>query len=259
MYYGFMKADILIIEDMAEMSALIATYLRKEGMNPLCVESAEDAFKAIDSRSWDLILLDINLPGMDGFEFLDKFRKTFATPVLMVSARNADEDIISALGYGADEFITKPFSPRVLVARVRALLRRTLNAGEQATNVLSFGPFVFDPEACLLKKNGVRIALSAKEYKVFEHLVSQPGKLFSPESIYQAVWPNQYGDTSAVAVYVQRLRRKLEDDPANPQYLETVFGLGYRFTVVADNHAAVHGSEPASNQQTGAVRQEPDA
>lgn len=231
-----MKANVLIVEDMPEMSALIASYLKREGMQTLCVESAELALQQVAAASWDLILLDINLPGMDGLEFLQHYRKQHSGPVLIVSARGADEDIITGLGYGADEFIAKPFSPRVLVARVRAMLRRAQEpTGSSGHNTIRFGPFSFDAEACLLKKHAERIPLSAKEFKVLQLLLSQAGKLFSPEAIYEAVWPEQFGEISAVAVYIQRLRRKIEDNPAQPRYLETVFGMGYRLnTEVSD-------------------------
>lgn len=226
-----MKAKVLIVEDVRELSDLVSMYLTKEGLETRAVESAEAAFDLLPGWSPDLIVLDINLPGMDGFEFLHRFRKTGTCPVLIVSARDADEDIISGLGHGADEFVTKPFSPRVLVARVRAMLRRAQEggAGEHgAETKLRFGPFVLDLDACVLKKGDERVPLSAKEYGVLAFLAANIGKPQSPEAVYASVWKNAYGDLTAVAVYVQRLRRKMEDDPAAPRYLETVHGMGYR-------------------------------
>jgi two-component system response regulator RegX3 len=175
-----------------------------------------------------LVILDVNLPGMDGFAFLDRFRKTKSTPVLIVSARSADEDIITGLGYGADEFVTKPFSPRVLVARVRAMLRRSQGLADLPA-ALAFGPFTFDRDACLLKKGDQRIPLSNKEFGVLDHLLAQEGRPSTPEAIYKGVWKNTYGDLTSVAVYIQRLRRKIEVDPSHPVYIETVPGMGYRF------------------------------
>lgn len=221
-----MKDRIVIIEDLAEMAELIRLYCEREGWETAVFESAEDALTGMGDHV-SLVILDLNLPGMDGFAFLDRFRKTQTTPVLIVSARSADEDVITGLGYGADEFVTKPFSPRVLVARVRAMLRRS--AAGTTAELYSFGPFTFDAEAFLLKKDGERVPLSNKEFGVLAYLIAQDGRPSTPETIYHEVWKNPYGDLTAVAVYIQRLRRKLEDDPAQPRYIETVPGMGYRF------------------------------
>ncbi len=228
-----MKARVLIVEDVAELSDLVALYLSKEGMETRQTETAEEALALLSDWPPDLILLDLNLPGMDGFEFLHEFRRTGRCPVLIVSARDADEDIIAGLGYGADEFVTKPFSPRVLTARVRALLRRAQEgtASRDSPGTVRFGPYALDTEACVLKKDGQRVPLSAKEYAVLAFLAGNPGRPLSPQSIYAAVWKNAYGDLTAVAVYVQRLRKKLEEDPSNPRFLETVHGMGYRFAL----------------------------
>jgi DNA-binding response OmpR family regulator len=232
-----MKADILIIEDVRELAELVSLYLEKEGMTTAHVESAELAIKKLETWTPDLIILDINLPGMDGYEFLNLYRKKNSGPVLIVSARDADEDIISGLGYGADEFVTKPFSPRVLVARVRAMLRRAqehpaASAGEKA---ISFGPYTLDLASCIVRRGNERIGLSAKEYDILVFLASCQGKPVTPETIYANVWKNAFGDLTAVAVYIQRLRKKLEEDPSNPAYIETVFGMGYRFNVIPEN------------------------
>jgi two-component system response regulator RegX3 len=234
-----MKAKILLIEDVKEMSDLVSMYLEKEGMEVVQMETAESALEKIQTWEPDLVLLDLNLPGMDGFEFLHVFRKKFSTPVLIVSARDADEDIIVGLGTGADEFVTKPFSPRVLVARVRAMIRRIQDSGDPHTaNEIVFGPYLLDLNSFLLKKKTdkpnekpERIPLSGKEYAILAYLAENKGKPLTPEQIYSHVWKNAYGDLSAVAVYIQRLRKKIEEDPSNPVYLETVFGMGYRFTI----------------------------
>lgn len=228
-----MKARVLIVEDVAELSDLVALYLSKEGMETRQADTAEAALAQVPEWPPDLVILDLNLPGMDGFEFLHEFRKTGRCPVLIVSARDADEDIIAGLGYGADEFVTKPFSPRVLTARVRALLRRAQEgtASRDSPGTVRFGPYALDTESCVLKKDGQRVPLSAKEYAVLAFLAGNPGRPLSPQSIYAAVWKNAYGDLTAVAVYIQRLRKKLEEDPSNPRFLETVHGMGYRFAL----------------------------
>ena len=244
-----MQGKILIIEDVKELADLVSLYLTKEGFEVRAVESAEEGFTVIEKGKteippWkpELVILDINLPGMDGFEFLQRFRRnrtfgTYDTPVLIVSARDSDEDQISGLGIGADEYITKPFSPKVLVARVRAVFRRFREFNSQEfeknrENLFRFGPFVLDYDSCVLKKNGERIPLSAKEYNCLAWLTENPGKPMDVETIYNGVWKNNYGDLTTVAVYIQRLRKKIEDEPANPVYIETVHGMGYRFNPV---------------------------
>ena len=242
-----MQGKILVIEDVKELADLVTLYLSKEGFEVRAVESGEDGFAVIDGctiesgTAWkpELVILDINLPGMDGFEFLQKFRRDSDTPVLIVSARDGDEDQISGLGIGADEYITKPFSPKVLVARVRAVFRRFRTSGSSESeekkqeNIFRFGPFILDYDAFLLKKNNERIPLSAKEYNCLAWLTGHSGKAMDVESIYSGVWKNNYGDLTTVAVYIQRLRKKIEEDPANPVYIETVHGMGYRFNINA--------------------------
>jgi two-component system response regulator RegX3 len=234
-----MQGNILVIEDVKELSDLVGLYLSKEGFEVRAAESAEDGFAIVEGWKPELIILDINLPGMDGFEFLQKFRKSSDTPVLIVSARDSDEDQISGLGIGADEYITKPFSPKVLVARVRAVFRRFRDFSHPAgapekdqENAVRFGPFVLDYDSCILKKNGERIPLSAKEYSCLAWLTEHSGKPMDVETIYSGVWKSSYGDLTTVAVYIQRLRKKIEEDPANPVYIETVYGMGYRFNIL---------------------------
>jgi two-component system response regulator RegX3 len=224
-----MQGNILIIEDVKELADLVSFYLNKEGFEVRVVERAEDGFSIM--RSWppDMIILDINLPGMDGFEFLQKFRHSNNALVLIISARDSDEDLITGLGGGADEYITKPFSPRVLAARVRAHFRRIRDFEEKKERRLfHFGPFVLDYDTCILKKGDKEVPLSAKEYGCLACLSEQPGKPLTPETIYGKVWKNNYGDLTTVAVHIQRLRKKIEEDPANPVYIETIHGMGYR-------------------------------
>jgi two-component system response regulator RegX3 len=223
-----MKARILIIEDMKEMGELVRLYLEKEGAETLLSETAEQGLEVFARERPDLIILDINLPGIDGFEFLHRLRRESNVPVMIVSARDSDEDLILGLGIGADEFVTKPFSPKVLTARVRAMLRRAADPRPSSSSI-RFGEFSLDLDGCLLWKGRQRIPLSSREFEVLAYLASQPGKALSPQTIYEQVWKTQYGDVTAVGVYVQRLRRKLEKDGAQPQIIETVHGMGYRF------------------------------
>lgn len=228
-----MKARILVIEDVREMGDLIRLYLEKEGAETVLCESAEQGLEAFRGSPFDLIVLDINLPGIDGFEFLQRLRRESGVPVIIVSARDADEDMILGLGIGADEFVTKPFSPKVLTARVRALLRRAADFKGLPVNAVRFGAYVLDLDGFVLRKGREKIPLSTREFEVLSFLALHPGKAFSPESIYSEVWKNRYGDITAVGVYIQRIRKKIESDPAHPVIIETVHGMGYVFNAEA--------------------------
>lgn len=223
-----MNARVLVIEDEPDLARLVGMYLEREGLACALAPTAEEALGLLDAGRFDLVILDINLPGMDGFEFLRALRRDNRVPVMVVSAREGDEDIVLGLGLGADEFISKPVAPRVLVARVQALLRRSRD-GLAGRRLLRFGDFELDPESCLLTRSGERVGLSGKEVDILVFLVAAGGKPFTPKEIYERVWGRSFGDLSIVGVYVQRLRRKLEEDPANPRFLETVYGKGYRF------------------------------
>lgn len=226
-----MNSKILVVEDVPEMAELASMYLKKSGMTVESVGSAEEALEYIGKQMPDLIILDLNLPGMTGFDFLKKFRDEYnsSLPVIIVSARDADEDIIKGLGNGADEFVTKPYSPKVLTARVEAILRRQAKVTAAAEASYEFGPYTVLLNSCVLKKGPEKIPLSTKEYEVLEFLISHENEVLGPEKIYREVWKAQYGDITAVAVYVQRLRKKIEEDPSSPKYIKTVFGMGYKF------------------------------
>lgn len=220
-----MNAHILLVEDEREIADLIRLYFEREGATVTHADTGEQALRSFAESEIDLVLLDINLPGTDGFEVLAQIRRSADLPVIIVSAREADEDQIYGLGIGADEYVTKPFSPKVLVARARALLRRGSARGED----LRFGPYVFDAVRYVLTRDGERVSLSAKEFDVLTALIRAEGRPMRAEELYEAVWGNRYGDVTTVGVYVQRLRRKLEDDPQDPRFIETIHGKGYRF------------------------------
>ncbi len=228
-----MKNNIMIIEDVAEMSQLIKMYMENAGFDCETCETAELALEKLQTGySPDLVLLDLNLPGMSGLDFLKKFRAEYKStiPVIIVSARDADEDVISGLGYGADDYVAKPFSPKVLVARVQGKLNRLSVTEASVEETINFGDYTLLCNSCILKKNGTeKIPLSTKEYEVLEYLVRNAGKAMTPEVIYNHVWKSQYGDITAVAVYIQRLRKKIEADPTHPKHITTLFGMGYKF------------------------------
>ncbi len=228
-----MKPYIYVIEDEEDISKLICMYLSKSLMESKPFYNAEDALSALKSDKMpDLIILDLNLPGMSGFDFLQNIKQTYNTKmpsVMILSARDADEDIIEGLGIGADEFITKPFSPSVLMARIKANLRKKMIITANAEESINFGEFTLLLNSCVLKKENTKIPLSTKEYKVLEFLVKNAGRILSPEEIYKNVWEVEFGDLTAVAVYIQRLRKKLEKDITSCEYIKTEFGKGYIF------------------------------
>ena len=226
--------SIFVIEDEESISKLIELYLTKEEMEATTFLNAEDALKELkDGKKPNLIILDLNLPGMSGFDFLEELQKFYNSElpsVMILSARDTDEDIIKGLGYGADEFVTKPFSPGVLMARVKANLRRQSFFMGKMEDYIQFGPYTLLMGSCVLKKDNQKISLSTKEYEVLEFLVKNAGQVISPEKIYQNVWKVEYGDITAVAVYIQRLRKKIEDNPSDCKYIKTEFGNGYIFS-----------------------------
>ena len=239
LYNCVMKGNILIIEDLTDLADVVTRYLVKEGFEVKAVTNAEDAFPLMNTWKSDLIILDINLPGMDGFEFLTKYKKTSDSPVLIMSARTSEEDQITGFGIGADEYITKPFSPRVLTARVRALFRRMEGIlDKEARRICNFGPFMLDMETRILKRDNASIELSAKEYALLALLAENDEKPMTPEMIYENVWEGLFGDLTTVAVHIQRIRKKIEVDPSNPEWLVTVRGMGYKLNKKLINEAA---------------------
>ena len=183
------------------------------------------------------LVLDLGLPGADGLEFLRAFRELSTAPVIIVSARESDEDKVAGLGLGADDFVSKPFSPKVLVARVKAQLRRAMaprgaapaDPSPSGGTRMAFGPYILDFEGRLLERAGARVPLSRREFELLSFLASSEGRTFSPEELYKSVWGLEHGDLSTVAVHVQRVRRKIEEEGSPPRWLVTVPGAGYRF------------------------------
>lgn len=227
-------AHVLIVEDDREIAELVAAYLSREGLVPAIVGSAEAAIMECVAALPELVILDLGLPGADGLDFLRHFRTRSTAPVIIVSARESDEDKIAGLGLGADDFVSKPFSPKVLAARVKAQLRRAsygaaIKDGGPGSGRLAFGPYVLDYEGKLLERSGERVPLSRREFELLAFLATNEGKTYGPEELYRAVWDLEHGDLSTVAVHVQRIRRKIEEEGSPPRYLVTVPGAGYRF------------------------------
>jgi DNA-binding response OmpR family regulator len=223
---------VLIVEDDREIAELIAAYLDREGLESAIAGSAEAAILECSERVPELMILDLGLPGADGLEFLRYFRGRSTAPVIIVSARESDEDKVVGLGLGADDFVSKPFSPKVLAARVKAQLRRSgyaRDAKEPEDSRLAFGPYVLDFGAKILEREGARVPLSRRELELLSFLAQNEGRTFGPVELYREVWGLEHGDLSTVAVHVQRVRRKIEEPGAPPRWLVTVPGAGYRF------------------------------
>jgi DNA-binding response OmpR family regulator len=229
-------ARVLIVEDDREIAELVAAYLAREGLDPAIVGSAEEAAFECAKRRPDLLLLDLGLPGADGLELLRHFREGSRAPVIIVSARESDEDKVAGLGLGADDFVSKPFSPKVLAARALAQLRRASYGREEgglgSAAHIGFGPFDLDLDAKILQRGGERVPLSRKEFELLSFLARNAGRTFGPRELYKEVWGLEHGDLSTVAVHVQRVRRKIEGE-GPPRWLVTVPGAGYRIAAAA--------------------------
>ena len=225
------KHKILIVEDDTDINNLLKKILATAGFIVEQAFSGTEATFFFNKDTPDLLLLDLMLPGMSGEELLRQIREKQKCniPVLVLSAKSSLKDKVALLGIGADEFITKPFSPSVLMARIKANLRKKMIITANAEESINFGEFTLLLNSCVLKKENTKIPLSTKEYKVLEFLVKNAGRILSPEEIYKNVWEVEFGDLTAVAVYIQRLRKKLEKDITSCEYIKTEFGKGYIF------------------------------
>lgn len=223
---------ILIIEDDPAIARIERDYLELSGFSVTLREDGESGLREALRGECDMILLDVMLPGMDGFTVCSRLRETLDIPILLVTARTEDMDKIRGLGFGADDYIEKPFSPSVLVARVRANLAqyRRLKQGSREDGVLRSGSLTLDPRSRRVFLDGREVSLKNKEYELLLFFLRNAGIVFDRETLYERVWGMEaLGDNATVSVHINRLREKLEDDPADPRYIQTVRGAGYRF------------------------------
>ena len=229
-------ANILIIEDNADIAAIERDYLSLAGYDVTIEPDGTRGLQAALTGSFDLLLLDLMLPGTDGFTICRPVREQKKLPILMVSARTGDADKIRGLGFGADDSIEKPFSPSVLVARLKVHLAQVerLQLSKQAENAITAGPLTAKLDARQIFKNGAELPLKNREYEPLLFLMRHPGQVFSREDLCELIWGlESMGDNITVAVHVGRIREKLEDDPQNPKLLQTVRGVGYRLNAGA--------------------------
>jgi two-component system, OmpR family, response regulator RegX3 len=223
--------SVLIVEDEESLADPLAFLLRKEGFEATVVADGPTALAEFDRAGADIVLLDLMLPGMSGTDVCKQLRAKSSVPVIMVTARDSEIDKVVGLELGADDYVTKPYSARELIARIRAVLRRGVDADDAAAidGVLESGPVRMDVERHVVSVNGDPITLPLKEFDLLEYLMRNSGRVLTRGQLIDRVWGADYvGDTKTLDVHVKRLRSKIEADPANPVHLVTVRGLGYK-------------------------------
>ncbi|KRD20945.1 MULTISPECIES: response regulator transcription factor [unclassified Streptomyces] len=225
------RARVLVVDDDPTVAEVVAGYLDRAGY---LVDRAGDGPSALAGATahWpDLVVLDLMLPGMDGLEVCRRLRGRGPVPVIMLTARGDEDDRILGLEVGADDYVTKPFSPRELVLRVESVLRRS--RPEAGVRSLGAAGLTLDPAARRATRGGTELALTLREFDLLAFFLRHPGRAFSREDLMREVWGWDFGDLSTVTVHVRRLRNKVEDDPARPRLIQTVWGVGYRFDPAA--------------------------
>jgi len=219
--------SVLVIEDDARIRRVLQMTLQREGLEVAAAATGEDGLDRLRERAFDVVLLDLMLPGRSGFEVCRAIRRTWNTPVIVVTARADSQDVVAGLEAGADDYVTKPFVARVLVARIRALARRTRGVTERRT--LTVGDLVISPQEGTVTRGGQVVELTRTEFRLLTELVVDRGRVFSREELLERVWGYDYfGDSRLVDVHVRRLRKKIEQDPSQPALVTTVRGMGYR-------------------------------
>ncbi|MGW3248410.1 response regulator transcription factor [Streptomyces sp. NPDC001070] len=237
---------VLVVDDDATVSEVVAGYLNRSGFDVDVASDGPAAVALAAARAPDLAILDLMLPGMDGLEVCRRIRDNGPIPVIMLTARGDEEDRILGLEVGADDYVTKPFSPRELVLRVESVLRRTGHAADDRTapsgSGLRAGPLALEPVARRVTRHGTELALTIREFDLLEFFLRNPGRATSREELMRRVWGWEFGDLSTVTVHIRRLREKIEQDPAHPRLISTVWGVGYRFDPPTADEGAPDGA-----------------
>ena len=226
-----MADKVLIVDDDPAICKLLGKVMRSNELETTIANSGTEALSIIRKHTFDIILMDVMLGDMEGFEVIKKIRSQgISTPVMIVSGRNEDYDSLYGLSLGADDYITKPFRPLVLGAKVKALIRRNKQTVLENSHMLECGPFSYDSTTMRFYKNGEELILSSKESALLLQFLKHPQQVFTKDMIYESVWGNTIAiDDNAIMVYINRLRAKIEDDRQKPQHIITIRGLGYRF------------------------------
>jgi len=219
---------VLVVDDEPTIREIVVTYLKRDGYRTLEAADGDRARELIESERPDLVVLDVMLPGTDGLELCRRIRAGSHLPVIMLTARGEESDRIVGLELGADDYVTKPFSPRELAARVRSVLRRS-NGASPASDTIAFGELELDGVSHEARRAGSPVQLTAKEFELLWFLASHPRHVFSRDQLMARVWGYEAAvDTGTVTVHVRRLREKIEPDPGRPRHLRTIWGVGYR-------------------------------
>ncbi|SET24748.1 two-component system, OmpR family, response regulator VicR [Oceanobacillus limi] len=226
-----MAHKILVVDDEQPIADILKFNLEKEGYEVVCAYGGDDAIELAEKESPDLVLLDIMLPGKDGYEVCREIRKTQTMPIIMLTAKDSEIDKVLGLELGADDYVTKPFSNRELIARVKANLRRQQQVPEESTKEskdISIGALVIHPDAYTVTRDGVQIELTHREFELLHYLARHIGQVMTREHLLETVWGYDYfGDVRTVDVTVRRLREKIEESPSNPMWIITRRGVGY--------------------------------
>jgi len=223
---------ILVVEDEPSFSEPLAYLLGREGFEVRVANSGPLAIEEFERHGGDLVLLDLMLPGMSGTEVCKALRLTSNVPIIMLTAKDSEIDKVVGLELGADDYVTKPYSAAELVARIRAVLRRQGDTVEPSDGVITAGPVRMDVERHLVAINGETMPFPLKEFELLEFLIRNAGRVLTRVQLIDRVWGNDYfGDTKTLDVHIKRLRAKIEEDPANPVFIQTVRGLGYKFEI----------------------------
>ena len=221
---------ILVVEDEASFSETLSYVLGKEGFEVVVADTGDGAVATFDKVGADLVLLDLMLPGLSGTEVCKQLRARSNVPIIMLTAKDTEVDKVVGLELGADDYVTKPYSKAELIARIKAVLRRQGEVVETADAILTAGPVQIDVERHQVKINNTSVSLPLKEFELLEYLIRNSGRVLTRAQLIDRVWGSDYfGDTKTLDVHVKRLRAKIEKDPANPVYIQTIRGLGYKF------------------------------
>lgn len=221
---------IAVVEDEPSIAEVVSLYLKRAGYEVQTFSDGRVAQEALNQSQPDLVILDVMLPGVDGFAVTRFLRDRSDVPIILLTSRRDETDRIAGLELGADDYVVKPFSPQELVSRVRAVLRRAKSGQTAGTSPLNFPSLMIDPQTRLVTVRGEEIALTAKEFDMLYHLARHPRQVFTRDQLLEAVWGmSEYIDPGTITVHVRRLREKIEMDPANPAHLVTVWGVGYKF------------------------------
>ncbi|WP_306829059.1 MULTISPECIES: response regulator transcription factor [Lysinibacillus] len=228
-----MQKHILLVEDDEAIREMVDNYLTMEGFNVTTATNGEEALHNCLQNTFDLVILDIMIPKLNGLEVLKIIREQAALPIIIMSAKDSDVDKALGLGLGADDYIAKPFSMLEFSARVKAVIRRATkysSQAEQKQEVLKIDNLKIDIVNFSITKSGQEIKLTSKEFSILKLFVTNRHRVFTKEQIYQMIWKDAYyGDENIINVHIRRLREKIEDDPSNPQYIKTLWGIGYKF------------------------------